>query len=162
MPGKIHRIISSPSSDDAYILCDNKLYYYNDISGLEKSTLYVGDETPVKLEFVRFGSKEVIVNLSRKNVLYLGGKQVANNVSSFHTHSEFFLVTTLQHTLIAFELNEEGLLQLENKDLTVQPWVTESNEAKDKLGNFFFNKKLFMKLKNLIFNAFKIKINNFY
>ncbi|XP_014224134.1 elongator complex protein 1 [Trichogramma pretiosum] len=129
MPGQIQHILTSSATGDAYIVCDNKLYTYSVVSGLEKSSLYLGDEPPVKLEFVQFGSREVIVNLSRKHVLYVGGKQVANNVTSFHVHSEFFLITTLQHTLIAFRLDEDGLMQLENKDLTIQPWTMEDSKA---------------------------------
>ncbi|OXU28995.1 hypothetical protein TSAR_015024 [Trichomalopsis sarcophagae] len=131
MPGQIEHIVPSSDSKTVYIVVNNKIYSYNDRDGLSKSDLVIMNESStramVKVEFVMFGEKEAIVTLSRKYVLYVNGKQVSNNITSFFVHSEFLLLTTLQHALICFKLDENGLDQLCTRDLTIQPWENEAN-----------------------------------
>lgn len=138
MPGQIEHIVSSADSKTAYVVVNSKIYTYNDRDGLLKSDLVITNESSkravIKVEFVRFGEKDVIVALSRKYVLYVNGKQVANNVTSFFVHSEFLLLTTLQHALICLKLDDSGLNQLCTRDLTMQPWENESNDLHRKQG----------------------------
>lgn len=138
MPGQIEHIVPSADSKTAYIIVNNKIYTYNDRDGLSKSDLVITNESStramVKVELTKFGEKEVIVALSRKYVLYVNGKQIANNVTSFSVHSEFLLLTTLQHALICFSLDDSGLDQLSTRDLTIQPWENEANQVHRKQG----------------------------
>lgn len=132
MPGQIEHIIPSSDSKTAYVIVDGKVYTYNDRDGLKKSDQTIANDNltraVAKIEFVRFDEKEVLVALTRKYVLYVDGKQVANNVTSFSVHSDFLLMTTSQHSLLCFKLNAVGLRQLCTKDLTVQPWNNENSD----------------------------------
>lgn len=140
MPGQIQHIIPSADSKTAYIVVENQLYTYNERDGIKKSSLKIADESLtralIKIETVKFDDKEVFVALTRKHVLYVDGKQVSNNVTSFLVNTEFLLVTTLQHTLICFKLDQNGYNQLCTKDLTIKPWEAESNEVQRNQGKF--------------------------
>ncbi|XP_058806417.1 putative elongator complex protein 1 [Phymastichus coffea] len=132
MPGQIEHIIPSSDSKIAYIVVEGKIYSYNDRDGVQKSDMLISNEgsirAVIKVEFVKFNEKEVLVALTRKHILHVDGNPVANNVTSFSVHSEFLLITTLQHTLLCFKLNEIGLSQLCTKDLTIQHWNDVTNE----------------------------------
>lgn len=140
MPGEIQHIIPATDSKKAYVVVKNQLYTYNERDGIKKSSLKIVDESltkaVIKIQAVKFEDKEAIIALTQKYVLYVDGKQVANNVTSFFTNAEFLLITTLQHTLICFKLDKNGYDQLCTKDLTVQPWESESNELQRNQGKF--------------------------
>lgn len=141
MPGQIEHIFPSSNSSIAYVVVNSKLYTFSDRDGLLKSDRkIVDDDSPtralVQIESVEFSEKEVIIALTRKHVMYVDGKQVSNNVTSFFVHSEFLLITTLQHSLISFKLDENGLTQLCLRDLTIQPW-NEPKENQKSQGRFY-------------------------
>ncbi|KAJ8678919.1 hypothetical protein QAD02_014706 [Eretmocerus hayati] len=133
IPGQIEHIIVSPDSSKVYIVVNSKLYTYNSRDGLMKSNLKITDDSldraVVQIEFMKFNEKEVVVALSRKHVLYVDGEQVANNITSFFAHSDFLLLTTLQHSLISFRLDANGFAQLRTRDLTIEPWMNGSKEV---------------------------------
>lgn len=139
MPGEVQHIIPSTDSKTAYIIVKNQLYSYNERDGIKKSPLKVADEnlntSVIKIEIVKFNDNESVITLTQKHVLYVDGKQVSNNVTSFFVSSEFLLITTLQHTLICFKLDQNGYNQLCTKDLTIQPWQLESNELERNQGS---------------------------
>lgn len=139
MPGQIEHIIPSPDSRTAHVAVNGKLYAYSDRDGLRKSGLALEEDSTRaarKIELVRFGERDALLALSRKHALHVDGKQVANNVTSFCVHSEFVLVTTLQHALICFGLDEAGLEQLCTGDLSAQPWENEAGEVRKSQGEF--------------------------
>ncbi|XP_014219597.1 elongator complex protein 1 isoform X2 [Copidosoma floridanum] len=127
MPGHIQHMVLNSNATTAYIVVSGQLYTYDDICGVQKSNLQLTSETTdkqmLKIEFMKFADEEVLVALTRKHILFVNGKQVANNVTSFFVHSQFLLITTLQHALVSFKLDDRGLKQLNNGALlNVQPW----------------------------------------
>ncbi|XP_068622441.1 elongator complex protein 1 [Battus philenor] len=49
------------------------------------------------------------LGLSHKGNLYIDDLRVINNISSYFVHSNFLLITTLQHLLLCTELTQSGL-----------------------------------------------------
>ena len=58
----------------------------------------------VKMEAVVVGSAAALVRLSAKNRLYVDETEVLNGATSFFVHSDFLLVTTIQHELKSLPL----------------------------------------------------------
>ena len=76
----------------------------------------------VKMEVVVKDSMVALLMLSGKNRLYLDGQEILNGVTSFFVHSDFLLVTTIQHQLKTLPL--ETLFTP-----TEALWTTESVRA---------------------------------
>lgn len=124
--GKIHHITSSSDFETAYISTSSNFYTFTNNEAFELDySLYERSgctSSVTKIEFVKIEQKDVCIALTKKHILYIDDRQVSNNVTSFHVHSDFLLLTTLQHTLLCFKLDEPSFLKLRIKDLTVQPW----------------------------------------
>lgn len=101
-------------------------------------------ETFDQVDIVEINQKDVLVCRTSNHRLYIDDKNISNNVTSFCLHSEFLLLTTLQHTLLCFSLNEQGLNQLMTSDLTVKPWENEGDTTEHcKLQKLIPNSKSF-------------------
>lgn len=127
MDQPIGHIIPFPNACSAYVITDKSVLIYN--VNVEKE--YENELIPTDIEWrqpcchveaVNIDSKNFIVAQSYSNCLLIDGKEVANNITSFYVHSDFLLLTTLQHTLICIPLNESSMEQLKKHDLTVKPW----------------------------------------
>lgn len=77
-----------------------------------------GDIEPLDVSFKLSCPKFSVINidnnlhyigLSYKGNLYIDGEAAMNSVSSFSVHTDFLLITTLQHVLLCVELTEQGL-----------------------------------------------------
>lgn len=127
MDGPIEHIIPSPDANTAYVVVDKLVLKYARDTELVPTEIELQQQCH-KVEAIKIGPKDVIVALSDTNCFLIDGKEVANNITSFYVHSNFLLLTTLQHTLICVPLNENGFEQLNKHDLTVKPWENNINE----------------------------------
>lgn len=127
MDGIIQHIIPFPKLKEAYIIVGKSVIKYAYEEELVPIDIQL-QENIYKVEIVKIGTKHVVLSLSHRNYFSINGKQIANNVTSFFVHSEFLLLTTLQHTLICVHINEEGFEMLAKEDLTVRPWENLSSE----------------------------------
>ncbi|XP_076170382.1 elongator complex protein 1 isoform X1 [Ptiloglossa arizonensis] len=126
MDGLIQDIVSSDAKE-AYIIVENSIVKYKKEAELVPIDIQMLNYT-YKVEIVKIGTKHVILSLSHRNSFSINGKQIGNNVTSFFVHSEFLLLTTLQHTLICVPINEKDFEKLVKQDLTVKPWKNLSDE----------------------------------
>lgn len=136
MDGPIEHIIPSPDANTAYVVTNKSVLKYTKDTGLDPIDIEL-QQFCYQVEVIKIGSKHVIVALSYTNCFLIDGREVANNITSFYVHSDFLLLTTLQHTLICVPLNENGMEQLSKHDLTIKPW---ENGISEKLfaGEYFY------------------------
>ncbi|XP_076625115.1 elongator complex protein 1 [Colletes latitarsis] len=125
--GLIQHIAPSPDAKEAYVVVENSVVKYTREGELIPINIQLPDYT-YKVEIVKIATKHVILSLSYRYSFSINGKQIANNVTSFFVHSEFLLLTTLQHTLICVHINEEYFEELGKQDLTIKPWENTSHE----------------------------------
>ncbi|XP_012270137.1 putative elongator complex protein 1 [Orussus abietinus] len=121
LDGCIQHIVSCPDLQTAYIVVEGSVFKYSEDEGICPTDIKL-DEFTHQIEVIDIGSRNVIVSLTSRNCLYIDGKEAASNILSFFVHSEFLLLTTLQHTLICVTLDDRGFDQLSTQDLTVKPW----------------------------------------
>lgn len=134
MDAPIQHIVPSPDADAAYVITDKAVLKYTIDTGLVPTSIEL-KELCNHVEVVKLGLKHLVIALSCSNRLLIDGKEVTNNITSFHVHSEFLLLTTLQHTLICIPLNESGMKQLRKHDLTIKPW--EHSDRTSFAGEYF-------------------------
>ncbi|KZC12649.1 Elongator complex protein 1 [Dufourea novaeangliae] len=127
MGGLIQHIVPSPDSREAYILVENSGIVYTKESTLVPINVKLPDYT-YQMEVINTGTKDIVVSLSHRNCFSINGRQTANNVTSFFVHSEFLLLTTLQHTLICVKINDKDFEELIRHDLTIKPWENLNSE----------------------------------
>ncbi|XP_076644239.1 elongator complex protein 1 isoform X1 [Halictus rubicundus] len=123
----ILHIVPSSNSRRAYIFTERYAAMYSEVSEL----LTINVQFPQHIntvEVVNVDGKEIVLSLSYGNCFCINGKETANNITSFFVHSDFLLLTTLQHTLICVKINEEDFLELIRHNLTVKPWENLNNE----------------------------------
>lgn len=134
LDGTIQYIVPSPDKNSAYIVVSGTvLRYIND------EFISTGINLPdacKKVEIIEIEKKHLIISLTGRHRLFIDGKEVCNNVTSFYVHSDFLLLTTLQHSLICFPLNKKGIEQIALNDLTLKPWENGNNEILHSGGNF--------------------------
>lgn len=123
----IEHIISSPDASTAYIKVKERIFKYTKDKKLEQTNKTL-NKLCVQMEVIEIDSKDVILALSLDNSFLIDGKEIAKNITSFYVHSDFLLLTTLQHTLICVPLNEIGIKQLYRHDLTIKPWLDNMNK----------------------------------
>nr|CAD7455918.1 unnamed protein product [Timema tahoe] len=82
-----------------YDTAQNKVSFYN----------FNLPECCTKLNILRVEETEFVFGLSDRNRFYINTKEIANNVTSYTLHSEFILLTTLQHTLLCSRLDLDGI-----------------------------------------------------
>lgn len=123
----IEHIVPSPDANIAYVIANNSVLKYTQNVGLTPTNIELKDPC-YQVEVIKNGAKHIIVALSYTNCFSIDGREVANNITSFYIHSEFLLLTTLQHTLICIPLNKTGMEQLTKHDLTIKPWESGINE----------------------------------
>ncbi|XP_015608261.1 putative elongator complex protein 1 [Cephus cinctus] len=128
MDGLIEHIVPSPNKDTAYIVVEGSVFKYSEHEGIVPTEV-VFPESCSQVQVVRIGKKLVIVSRTERNRLYIDGKEVANNITSLCVHTEFLLLTTLQHALICVTLDERGFEQLFTQDFTVKPWENECDKT---------------------------------
>lgn len=131
----ILHIVPSPEAGAAYVITSASVFIYTISTGLVPTGIKLA-ESCCHVEVVKIGLKHFVIALSYSNRLLIDGTAVANNITSFYVHSEFLLLTTLQHTLICIPLNESGIEQLTKHDLTVKPW--EHTDRTLFTGEYFF------------------------
>ncbi|XP_011056183.1 PREDICTED: elongator complex protein 1 isoform X4 [Acromyrmex echinatior] len=117
----IEHIISS-NANTAYIKAKEQIFKYTRDGKFEQTNITLS-KLCAQLEIVKINSDDVILALSLENSFFINGKETAKNITSFYVHSDFVILTTLQHTLVCVPLNEVGLKQLSVYDLTVKPWL---------------------------------------
>lgn len=121
----VEHIISSPDANAAYVKVSERIFKYTLDGKFEQINILLKEKC-LQMEVIKLGSKEIILALSNKDFL-INGKEIANNITSFYVHSDFLLLTTLQHTLICVSLTDAGIKQLTKHDLTVKPWLNDMN-----------------------------------
>ncbi|XP_043471428.1 putative elongator complex protein 1 [Leptopilina heterotoma] len=124
--GAIQHIVPSPKKNSAYIIAGGTVFRY-----INDEFIPIGINLPdacKKVEIIEIEKKDVIISLSLRQRLFIDGKEVCNNVTSFYVHSDFLLLTTLQHSLICFPLSKKGIGQIAVNDLTLKPWENGNNE----------------------------------
>lgn len=124
--GAIQHIVPSPEKNSAYIIAGGTVFRY-----VNDEFIPIGINLPdacKKVEIIEIEKKDVIISLSLRQRLFIDGKEVCNNVTSFYVHSDFLLLTTLQHSLICFPLSKKGIGQIAVNDLTLKPWENGNNE----------------------------------
>jgi len=118
----IEHIISSSDANTAYIKAKEQIFKYTRDGKFEQTNITL-NKLCAQIEIVKINSDDVILALSLENSFFINGKETAKNITSFYVHSDFVILTTLQHTLVCVPLNEVGLKQLSVYDLTVKPWL---------------------------------------
>nr|CAD7573530.1 unnamed protein product [Timema californicum] len=93
-------------------MSDGQLFVYD--TARNKVSLYNFNlpECCTKLNILRVEETEFVFGLSDRNRFYINTKEIANNVTSYTLHSEFILLTTLQHTLLCSRLDLDGIESL--------------------------------------------------
>ncbi|CAL7938888.1 unnamed protein product [Xylocopa violacea] len=127
MDGLIQHIIPSPDSKEAYIVMANSVIKYTKETELEPTDIHLQDSA-CKVQVVRIGAKHSVLSLYHRNYFAINGEQIANNITSFFIHSEFLLLTTVQHTLICLKLNEDDFKQLVEQNFAIKPWESHLNK----------------------------------
>lgn len=122
----VQHIISS-DANTAYIKISKQIFKYT-LDGKFEQVNILLKENCLQMEVIKLGSKDIILALSVKNGFFIDGKQIAENITNFYVHSDFLLLTTLQHTLICVSLSDVGIKQLSKHDLTVRPWLNDMRE----------------------------------
>lgn len=102
------------------------MFKYTTGEGLLPTDLQIPEPCSV-VEVINIDGRHVLVSLTSRGRLFIDGNETASNITSFALHSEFILLTTLQHTLICVRLDAEGFRQI-NQDLTVKPWENGGTE----------------------------------
>lgn len=123
----VEHIVSSPDANTAYIKVKDQIFKYTKDEKYERTNITLNKQC-VQMDVIKIDSKDVILALSPENSFLIDGKEIAKNITSFFVHSDFLLLTTLQHTLICVTLNQNGIKQLSKHDLTVKPWLNKTNE----------------------------------
>lgn len=59
----------------------------------------------VKVKSIILDEESFTFGLTERNRFYINTVEIANNVTSFYLHSDFLLMTTLQHTLLTVKLS---------------------------------------------------------
>ncbi|KAL0127474.1 hypothetical protein PUN28_005627 [Cardiocondyla obscurior] len=137
----IEHIVSSPDSTTAYIKVKDQIYTFTQDGSFKQITITV-PKSSIQLEVTKIDSIDVILALSQENNFSVDGKEIADNITSFYVHSDFMLLTTLQHTLICVLLNEAGIKQLSKHDLTVKPWLNKYNDIAETLFSDIYIRRL--------------------
>lgn len=110
----------SPDPEIVYIVADGTVLTYSRDGGLSPTGISVSASCH-QMEVIRIDDKHVVLCLGGRNCLYVDGKEIANNITSFAVHTEFLLLTTLQHTLVSISLDGAGFQKLLTQDLTSEP-----------------------------------------
>lgn len=120
MNDPIEHIVWSPDENVAYVVAGKSVFKYKDLEGIVATPLEIPEPCSL-VEVIEIDSRHIILSLTSRGRFFVDGNEVASNITSFFVHSEFLLLTTLQHSLICVRLDEEGFRQI-NQDLTVKPW----------------------------------------
>lgn len=121
MKSPIEHIVPSPDANEAYVISGGLVFkYFENCTELEETSTL--EEQCYQVEVIKIDSKHIIIALSHPNCFLIDGKEVAKNITSFYVHSDFLLLSTLQHTLICLPLDKSGMEQLNKHDLTIKPW----------------------------------------
>ena len=127
MDSAVDHIVPSPDKNRAYIVVNGNVLRFTEDDKFVPTKVQLPEQC-IKVEIVEINKKDVIISLSHKHRLFIDGKEVSNNITSFYIHSDFLLLTTLQHTLICFPLTEKGIGQIASCDLTLKSWENGHNE----------------------------------
>ncbi|XP_046749478.1 putative elongator complex protein 1 [Diprion similis] len=125
--GAIQHIVSSPDPETVYIVAEGCILTYSKGKGVNPTGITVS-ESCHQVEVIQVDNKHIVLCLSEKYCLFVDGKEIANNITSFFVHTEFLLLTTLQHVLISIALDGTGFQKLLTHDLTVEPREGVDNE----------------------------------
>lgn len=89
-------------------LNQGEIVQYNIGRNIEKTYIQF-NASCTKFNIICIDNDILFIGLSHKGHLYIHDKIKMNNVSSFFVHSDFLLLTTLQHLLLCMELTLSGL-----------------------------------------------------
>ncbi|XP_063980475.1 elongator complex protein 1 [Diachasmimorpha longicaudata] len=128
MDGYIHHIVPTTDPNEAYLILDSGVLKYTHGEGIIPTEIILPEQCD-HVEAVRIGMRHVLVALGSRNRLFLDGAEVANNITSICIHSEFLLLTTLQHTLVTVRMNELGFSKFSTSTLSIKSWGTDIDES---------------------------------
>lgn len=124
---EIQNILPSPDPNVAYVITSAEFLKFD----VEDEMLLPLEIEPKDIycqsEVVDIDNEHVFFLRTNRHKFYVNEEEVANNVTSFQVHSEFLLLTTLQHSLLSIPLSKDGLEMLKKNDLTVKPWENEKS-----------------------------------
>ncbi|CAG5101165.1 Similar to Elp1: Elongator complex protein 1 (Mus musculus) [Cotesia congregata] len=125
----IQHIVASPGdvNDTAYLVVGNQVLKYIHGEGAVPTEIII-PESCDQVEVVEIEKRHVIVMLGCTNRLYVDGTEVANNINSICIHSDFLLLTTLQHALVCVVMNADGFSKLSMSNLSLKSWGTGQTE----------------------------------
>lgn len=125
----IQHIVASPGdvNDTAYLVVGNQVLKYIHGEGAVPTEIII-PESCDQVEVVEIEKRHVIVMLGCSNRLYVDGSEVANNINSICIHSDFLLLTTLQHALVCVAMNSDGFSKLSMSNLSLKSWGTGQTE----------------------------------
>uniref|UniRef100_A0A0C9R4C0 Elongator complex protein 1 n=2 Tax=Fopius arisanus TaxID=64838 RepID=A0A0C9R4C0_9HYME len=127
MDGSIHHIAPTTDLNQAYLIVDSSVLQYTHGEGLTPTEIFLPEPCD-HVEVVRIGMRQVLVTLGSRNRLFLDGAEVANNITSICIHSEFLLLTTLQHALVTVKMDELGFSKFSTSTLSIKSWGTDFDE----------------------------------
>lgn len=156
----IEHIVSCPDARTAYIKAKDQIFKYTWDGKFEQTNITISKPC-VQIEVVKIDLKDTILALSLENSFLIDGKEIAKNITSFYVHSDFLLLTTMQHTLICVTLNQFGIKQLSKHDLTIKPWLNNTNEILFK-GEYVFFRIFYFVFNIFNFSNFKCIITDIY
>lgn len=93
-------------------------------------------ENCYKFEAAYIENELFVFGLTNRNRFYINDVKIANNINSYFIHSDFLLLTTLQHQLLSCPLKHSYLKKLQNGARFEKSILTEQNE------NCFMNRKI--------------------
>lgn len=125
--GDIHHIAPSPDINTAYLIIGKEVLKYTHGKRLTPTSIVLAEFCD-QVEILEIDGQHMIVTLGSRNRLCLNGTQAANNITSMCIHSEFLLLTTLQHALVSVKIDREGFKKLSASDLSVNSWGNEYSE----------------------------------
>lgn len=128
MDGYIHHITPTTDANQAYLIVDSGVLKYTHDEGITPTEIIL-PELCDHTEVVRIGMRNVLVILGSRNRLFLDGAEVANNITSICVHSEFLLLTTLQHALVTVRMDELGFSKFSTSTLSIKSWGTDIDES---------------------------------
>uniref|UniRef100_A0A1E1VXL1 Elongator complex protein 1 n=1 Tax=Pectinophora gossypiella TaxID=13191 RepID=A0A1E1VXL1_PECGO len=110
LPAQVLRIESHPTdSSKVYLQLNNGDILLYTVGG-EIEPQDVSFEAPCpRFNVVSVEGELHLIGLSHKGNLYIDNMMIMNNVSSFYVHTDFLVLTTLQHVLLCTELTNAGL-----------------------------------------------------
>ncbi|KAG6444956.1 hypothetical protein O3G_MSEX003635 [Manduca sexta] len=110
LPSCVTRIASNPKdSSKLFLLLSNGEILQYQAGGFIEEQYVSFNVSCTKFNVFIIEDELHFIGLTHKGNLYIGNRMIMNNVSSFFIHTDFLLLTTLQHVLLCVKLTPHGL-----------------------------------------------------